>query len=50
MAAIARTFAPLTAGALSPATDLNRREVEASIRASYAGPVIFAEDKLRIAP
>jgi len=35
---------------LSPATDLNRREVEASIRASYAGPVIFAEDKLRIAP
>ena len=35
---------------LSPATDLNRGEVEASIRGAYAGPVTFAEDKLRIAP
>jgi ribonuclease BN (tRNA processing enzyme) len=35
---------------LSPATDLNRAEVEASIRKSYAGPITFAEDKLRIIP
>jgi ribonuclease BN (tRNA processing enzyme) len=35
---------------LSPATDQNRAEVEASIRAHYAGPVTFGEDKLRILP
>ncbi len=35
---------------LSPATDLNRHEVETSIRGAYAGPVTFAEDKLRVAP
>ncbi len=35
---------------LSPATDLNRAEVETSIRKSYAGPITFTEDKLRIIP
>jgi ribonuclease BN (tRNA processing enzyme) len=35
---------------LSPATDGNRGEVEASIRRSYGGPVTFAEDKMRVAP
>jgi ribonuclease BN (tRNA processing enzyme) len=35
---------------LSPATDGNRADVEASIRRSYAGPVIFAEDKARLDP
>ncbi|MGO9389179.1 MBL fold metallo-hydrolase [Rhodoblastus sp.] len=35
---------------LSPATDQNRDEVEKSIRAHYAGPVTFAEDKLRLLP
>jgi ribonuclease BN (tRNA processing enzyme) len=35
---------------LSPATDGNRAAVEASIRRSYAGPVIFAEDKARLEP
>jgi len=35
---------------LSPATDQNRTEVEASIRRSFAGPVTFAEDKLQIIP
>jgi ribonuclease BN (tRNA processing enzyme) len=35
---------------LSPATDGNRAEVEASIRQSFAGPITFAEDKLRIVP
>ncbi len=35
---------------LSPATDGNRADVEASIRKSYAGPITFAEDKARIDP
>jgi ribonuclease BN (tRNA processing enzyme) len=35
---------------LSPATDQNRDEVEKSIRAHYAGPVTFAEDKLHLLP
>jgi len=35
---------------LSPATDGNRADVEASIRKSYAGPIMFAEDKARIEP
>jgi ribonuclease BN (tRNA processing enzyme) len=35
---------------LSPATDQNRNEVETSIRRAYAGPITFAEDKLRISP
>jgi ribonuclease BN (tRNA processing enzyme) len=35
---------------LSPATDQNREEVENSIRQSYAGPITFAADKLRIEP
>jgi ribonuclease BN (tRNA processing enzyme) len=35
---------------LSPATDENRGEVESSIRQSYAGPITFASDKLRIEP
>ena len=35
---------------LSPATDGNRPDVEASIRKSYAGPITFAEDKARIDP
>jgi ribonuclease BN (tRNA processing enzyme) len=35
---------------LSPATDLNRAEVEASIRRNFAGPVRFAEDKDSIVP
>jgi len=35
---------------LSPATDENRSEVEASIRRFYAGPITFASDKLRIEP
>lgn len=35
---------------LSPATDQNRTEVEASIRRSYAGPLRFAEDKDIIVP
>jgi len=35
---------------LSPATDSNRPDVEASIRKSYAGPITFAEDKARIDP
>ena len=35
---------------LSPATDGNRPDVEASIRKSYAGPITFAEDKARIEP
>lgn len=35
---------------LSPATDGNRSEVEASIRQSYAGAINFAEDKLEIRP
>lgn len=35
---------------LSPATDGNRADVEASIRKSYAGPVTFAEDKAKIDP
>ncbi len=35
---------------LSPATDQRRADVETSIRKSYAGPIIFAEDKFRIVP
>lgn len=35
---------------LSPATDQNRTEVEASIRRSYSGPIRFAEDKEQITP
>jgi len=35
---------------LSPATDGKRDEVEASIRAGYAGPIQFAEDKARVTP
>ena len=35
---------------LSPATDGNRPDVEASIRKSYGGPVTFAEDKASITP
>lgn len=35
---------------LSPATDENRGEVEASIRRSYAGPITFAADKLHVVP
>ena len=35
---------------LSPATDGNRSDVEASIRRSYAGPIVFAEDKARLDP
>lgn len=35
---------------LSPSTDGNRPDVEASIRRSYAGPVTFAEDKALLDP
>jgi len=35
---------------LSPATDGNRTDVEASIRSAYAGPIVFAEDKARLDP
>jgi len=35
---------------LSPATDGNRSDVEASIRKSYAGPITFAEDKAKVEP
>jgi len=35
---------------LSPAVDGARSEVEASIRASYAGPLLFAQDGLRVLP
>ena len=35
---------------LSPATDGNRSDVETSIRRSYAGPIVFAEDKARLDP
>jgi ribonuclease BN (tRNA processing enzyme) len=35
---------------LSESTDQNRDEVEASIRRSYAGPITFASDKLRVEP
>ncbi len=35
---------------LSPTIDANRAAVEASIRASFAGPVRFAEDKARVEP
>jgi ribonuclease BN (tRNA processing enzyme) len=35
---------------LSPATDGGRQPVMASIRASYGGPVIFAEDGMRVRP
>jgi len=35
---------------LSPATDGNRAEVEAAIRAAYGGPLRFAEDRLTVEP
>ena len=35
---------------LSPATDQSRAEVEKSIRTHYAGPIMFAEDKLHVLP
>jgi ribonuclease BN (tRNA processing enzyme) len=35
---------------LSPATDLKRQDVEKSIRASFSGRVIFAEDKMTTEP
>ena len=35
---------------LSPATDGNRADVEASIRKSYPGPIEFAEDKAAVLP
>jgi ribonuclease BN (tRNA processing enzyme) len=35
---------------LSPATDLQRVSVEASIREHYQGPVVFAEDGMRLRP
>lgn len=52
---IGRLAAESGAGALllahlSPATDQNRSEVEASIRTSYSGPLRFAEDKEQIIP
>ena len=35
---------------LSPATDIGRQRVVASIRESYAGPVALAEDGMRVQP